>query len=118
MFKQTYFYEIYNYFRLTADEAFALIDQMIDNEKREVTLYPPIESSQAETDVDSDNSDDAYEIDHLPRRILQAEAEISKPQLNEYNDEIHEQTSSGSPTLDKTVKSKPKRKKINHQVTE
>ena len=55
-------------------------DDDSDDDILSIAIQPPKESREAETDKDSDGSDCEVTADpiHLPRRILAAEAEVSK----------------------------------------
>ena len=50
-----------------------------DTELVDVAIEPPLESAEADTDCDSDKSDDGVgcDPDHLPRRVLRSHATIS-----------------------------------------
>lgn len=63
-----------------------LLDQEYDNydndsdyEGINVVMFPPIEKAQADSDNDSDESDDPEaNINKLPRRLLETDAEVSR----------------------------------------
>ena len=72
----------------TADEAIALMEEMIVSDEEEsdddsfhtnstIILQPPLEKPDAITDEDSD-LEDTGDVNHLPRRILMAEASFSR----------------------------------------
>ena len=99
-------------FRYTAQEAFSIIEEKIDNGDDgddEIILIPPIENCDAETDKDSDLSDDEcqQDINRLPRRVLNAEAEIWHKNKKD-NDDDDEKTIRDH---DSSTQNKPKKRK-------
>ena len=70
-------------FILTANEIFDLLEDEYDGEDDvadvvDVTLFPPTESADAQSDADSDASDEpAGLVGHLPRRVLAAGAQMT-----------------------------------------
>ena len=72
----------------TADEAIAMMEEMVVSDEDSsddegfhknstIILMPPVENPDAVTDEDSD-LEDTGDVNHLPRRILMAEASFSR----------------------------------------
>ena len=69
-----------SHFRLTLVEIQDYLQELDDDtELVDVASEPPLESAEADTDCDSDKSDDEVgcDPDHLPSRVLRSHATIS-----------------------------------------
>ncbi|KAK4302449.1 hypothetical protein Pmani_025471 [Petrolisthes manimaculis] len=92
--------------RLTLNEIHDLLDD-IDQETVRVAINPPHEEPDANTDCDSDASDDEVTCnpDHLPRRILSAEVNsIANEEPLEENEDTNHDLESPSTSAEPTKK--------------
>ena len=74
----------------TANEAIAMIDEMVASDGEDfqmnsvIVLLARMEEAEAVTDEDSDN-DDTGDVNHLPRRVLNAYKHCSDSFENAFN---------------------------------
>ena len=67
------------YFReLTVNDILDILEESDESSACDIVMFPPVEHPQADSDIDSEKSDDETECNpsHLPRRLLQSKGEL------------------------------------------